>query len=210
MCKGCALKLDQDLTAALTGAVTCAPNSDGGWPDIVKAGLPLVVTLVIGGLAAWIANGQRKIAAGQLLISQGQRDIASAQKDVAAAKLRLDLFDRRLEVFNVIWAHLSRDPKTSWPYSQLTNLAPKAQFLFGTPIRDYLMEVHGKLVMLDHIQGLAESNGKVVPPNKVEDNYALTLWILTEATEGCRSRFAEYLDFSAWRGAPASPPTTAE
>lgn len=167
------------------------------WLELVKAGVTVGATLV----AAWWA---RQIGRSQRDIAQKRAETASRQRKVAEAKLNLDLFKERYELFEKVWAFLSAhvigDPKDQpvWP-SQFNSLIPKAQFLFGKRIADYMRDVSEKHVQwaVAH-QAVRERPSNIATPEESKAITEGTSWFKSEADE-CFKRFADYLDFSAWK-----------
>lgn len=160
------------------------------WLEIVK-GLPTaLVALLIGVPTVYVAFRQKAIAA--------------EQKRIAQAKLNLDLFERRLKVFEETWsaasAALRSDGPTRAP-AAMTNLYPEASFLFEPDVEAYMHEVARKMTELAGIRQMTVQNGDVLPPDKIDEHYKLEAWLFEAATTGVRSRFQPYLDFSKWREA---------
>lgn len=148
--------------------------------EIVK-GLPVAfVTLVIGGIAAYIAWHQWR---------------------VARAKLNLDLFEKRYEIFEATWSELSKALQTGpqGPSNpNFTNLFPQAQFLFGTEIREYMFEISSKMTKLWMMQQQTKASGNVMSAENTQRELELSVWFEVHAKDECRSRFGRYLDFSNW------------
>jgi hypothetical protein len=92
-----------------------------------KAAPTTLVALAIGVLAGYIAFNQWR---------------------VAKAKLNLDLFEKRYAIFVATWTEISQaiqTPEVRMTNPEFTNLLPKAQFLFGPEIREYMSEVSSKI-----------------------------------------------------------------
>ncbi len=159
----------------------------------------LLVTTIATGVAAYYAI---KIAASQRDIAKRQAETALAAKKVAEAKLNFDLFEERYALFEQVWGFLSRpvDYENPQPMrSDFTNLIPKAQFLFGAPIADYMREASSKQIELSSM--IRQQRNKPLNPEQVERMYETELWFAEEAM-GCFKKFAPYLDFSAWKVDP--------
>ena len=148
--------------------------------ELVK-GLPVfVATLAIGGLAALIAWRQWK---------------------VAQAKLKLDLFEKRYVIFLATWGELSHVVNSDISFQrsgELDNLRPQAQFLFGDEIFTYLTVISKNEIQVGIIAAKSRSNGNIMPPEDIANYLELMTWFFQEASEGCRVKFARYLDFSSW------------
>jgi len=140
-------------------------------------GLPAAfVTLVIGWIAATIARRQLIVAA--------------EQKRVATAKLNLDLFDRRLKIFQATEQFLMNSfPGAPQDKTDFINMFAEASFLFALKNRVDLVTI-----------GLrAAANQGMVRPEDVARDTELVQWFSDEHGGGCRQVFAPYLDFSEWR-----------
>ena len=139
------------------------------------------VALVIGGIAAWIALHQYR---------------------VARTKLKLDLFDKRYDIFIKTWGHLSEMVQEEFgpiALSDFDNERPRAGFLFGQDIESYLSEISSQRIKLWTIcEKIKASFGKI-PTELYEEKCDLLNWFLHEAQSGAKQRFAPYLDFSQWK-----------
>lgn len=148
--------------------------------ELVK-GLPtLLATIVIGGIAAYIAYQQWK---------------------VSRAKLQLDLFEKRFAIFDATWTELSRAIQDRWQEfatPQFTNLIPQAEFLFSPEISNYMREIASKLSENWLIAQKTKANHNVIPPEFIEKQAALSGWLANHASEECKRIFAPYMSFSVW------------
>lgn len=80
--------------------------------------------------------------------------IAWRQWETARAKLNLDLFARRLEVFDKTWgaaSSLNQKPDPVYPSVEFTNLLPEASFLFGAEVEEYMRVLIDKMNRLANI-----------------------------------------------------------
>ena len=138
------------------------------------------VALVIGGIAAWIALHQYR---------------------VARTKLKLDLFDKRYDIFIKTWGHLSKmsqEKPGPIALSDFDNERPQAGFLFGQDIESYLSEISSQRIKLWTIrEKIKASSGKI--PTETNEETDLLNWFLHEGQSGAKQRFAPYLDFSQWK-----------
>jgi len=140
-----------------------------------------------------------------LVIAIGGWVIAHRQYLVARAKLNLDLFEKRYEVFELVWGYLSEPIRTGPPApgsadaAAFTNMLPKAEFLFGKEVADYLREIHLKAVELYMLQERTRQNNDVVQVADVAAQLVLQQWFLAEASDGVRAKFGPFLDFEKWR-----------
>lgn len=145
--------------------------------------LKLTPTLLLGGFAAYIAWKQQAIA---------------------HAKLNLDLFGRRIEVFDAAWAaasdaHLRRQGHRE-AMNALCNKLPDASFLFKPQVEEYLREMVDKMIQLEMLEqrsGSAQHN----PLSEGENAKLLELHLALEhaAKEGLREIFGPYLNFADWK-----------
>jgi hypothetical protein len=142
-------------------------------------GLPAaVVALVIGLIAAGIAYRQWR---------------------VAQAKLKLDLFNKRYEIFETVWRELSRPivgPPLEASNVNLTNLLPQAEFLFGREIRTYMSDISSRLTRLWLLQTQVQS--REATQSEKEERLELYAWFEKEAKEGVRTKFSKYMSFENW------------
>ena len=148
----------------------------------VAKGVPTaLVTLVIGSLAAWI-TWRQYIA--------------------ASTKIKLDLFDRRYELFEKAWTFMSevaqRGPGES-PMSPFSNVIPQASFLFGREIEDYLQEATKKCAELWFINQKTRQSGNLMPPEDIQRYAELSQWFSNEASAGLKEKFSSYLSFANWK-----------
>lgn len=128
--------------------------------------------------------------------------IAYRQYLVQRAKLNLDLFEQRYAIFEVTWGLLSSTPNGEHRPSltfELSNLIPKAVFLFGPKIEAYMRTASHNMSELKIIYQLIHNNNQIVPPEKLERLAELEQWFYVEASVGVKSVFGEYLDFKNWK-----------
>lgn len=184
-----AVGLGAFLLSATYLAVPLMPMTTPGWFEngslsfeLVK-GLPAAfVALVVAGIAGLIAWRQVQIARG---------------------KLNLDLFDQRLAIFEATWSFLSKvvnggelDLRDG---GEFTNLLPKAQFLFGLEIREYMSEASSRRGDLWVIQEEWKADRSPKEQKQIDQRRELMNWFGEQASSGCRAKFSPYLDFSQWR-----------
>lgn len=123
--------------------------------------------------------------------------IAWRQWETARAKLNLDLFTRRLLVFDKTWgaaSSLSVKPSPVYPPAEFTNLLPEASFLFGAEVEDYMKELKDKMNNLAVIYEQGNLNDE-----KKNEAIELHRWIQNAASQGIRDIFRPYLSFGQWR-----------
>ena len=176
--------------SSIAGAVVSGWFEAGSLSFELAKGLPaVVVTLVIGGLAAYIAWQQYQVAV--------------EQRRVAHAKLNLDLFQRRYEIFESTWIMLSAmihgTPNLNEVESTFNNARPRARFLFGVGVEQYMTDLTTRILETKEIRKALEQSG---PPGSAEQNARLIAsqsFFQHEAGVGIRDMFGRYLDFSEWR-----------
>lgn len=120
---------------------------------------------------------------------------------VSKAKLNLDLYKERYEIFEETWGFLSNPSTTtnSLGYSpKFTNLIPRAEFLFGSEIGEYMRTISLKVTQLKMIDLKTQANNAVMQPNDINEYTQLSQWIYAEATIGAKEKFGKYLNFSQW------------
>jgi hypothetical protein len=157
--------------------------------ELVK-GLPAaLVALIIGAIAAWIAWHQLQVA--------------REQKRVAKAKFNFDLFHERYEVFEATWSVLSAMIQGAHDQAErdaaFHNIRPRARFLFGAEIADYMAEISWRMADQRTIDAVTRQRGDVMRPEDIERYAANSNFFADEASKGARDRFGQYLDFSEWR-----------
>jgi hypothetical protein len=145
-------------------------------------GIPAAfVTLIIGAIAAYIAWRQH---------------------ETAKAKLKLDLFDKRYEIFEETWSYLSQAAKLAQnpdPFHPFTNIIPRAGFLFGSDIEKYLRTASEKQTQLWSINAKSKSNNNIIAPEDIDRLALLESWFFNEASIGAKQVFGSYLNFEEWK-----------
>lgn len=129
--------------------------------------------------------------------------VAWRQYLVSKAKLNLDLYKERYEIFEETWEFLSNPSATtnSLGYSpKFTNLIPRAEFLFGEEIGEYMSTISFKVTQMKMIDLKIRASNNVMQPDDIYTYTQLTNWISTEATSGAKKKFGQYLNFSEWQG----------
>jgi hypothetical protein len=160
----------------------------------------VAATIIASFVAAWVSI---KIGRAQRDIAAQQAAIADEQRKIAGAKLNLELFEQRYAIFETVWRFLSdaledhadRFPNPLRP--EFTNMIPKARFLFGDSIAEYMVEASQKRVALWTVLRMQQRQGgnPMFEGQTVAD---LQIWFSNESTK-CFQRFGDYLDFSAWK-----------
>lgn len=162
-------------------AARCVTNPI--YSDLMKGAPTAIVALVIGLVAASIAYRQYR---------------------VARAKLKLDLFDKRYDIFLDTWTILSGVVSngvqpTGGLSTPFNNLIPKAAFLFGPDVEEYLTKAVGQWSLLWAIRARTQGNANIVQAADIQKLAELNRWFFEEATSGAKRLFGEYLDFRQWK-----------
>jgi hypothetical protein len=135
------------------------------WPEFLNnwQAIVSVAAVVISLLQAFIAMQQWKTVKKQSETAKQQGQIAKQQAETAKSKLRLDLFDRRMVVYDSsieLVRSARRDGYVTPEESKQYAIATKgAEFLFNKEIDDYCMQLQTKASMLtsekiwmDHVE----------------------------------------------------------
>lgn len=158
------------------------------WIDLIVKLTPAFVTLVVGGVGAWIAYAQYRLGRLQHQLNQD--------------RLRLDLFSKRLEAYeklqeffsNVIRAGTVEDSFLSI----LGEARYKSRFLFGEEISSYLDDTWKKAVDMRYCrQKLSGSQSTLQGPKRDElcsQDGELLKWMIDQP-QASQSRYAKYLKF---------------
>ena len=122
---------------------------------------------------------------------------------VSKAKLNLDLYKERYEIFEETWGFLS-NPSTSTNalgYSpKFTNLIPRAEFLFGKEIGEYMRTISSKVTQMKMIDLRTSASNNIMQSEDIRTYTQLSNWINLEAISGAKEKFGKYLNFSEWHG----------
>ncbi len=150
------------------------------------------------------------VAIAVALIAFRQYHVAKEQKRVAHEKLRLDLFDRRYEVFELTLAMVaSMIDGLQSTESIRANLKvdsdfhvaiARARFLFGDDVTSYMNEVSRRCSAQQTMQASAAQHGAMRPEDAAPYAENAT-WLSAQINTGAREVFARYLDFGEWRWA---------
>jgi hypothetical protein len=124
--------------------------------------------------------------------------IAYQQWLTARAKLNLDLFERRLPIFDAtlkaaIFAYNDEETKNE-ALQGMTNLYAEASFLFKPEVEAYMRE-------LSETIGELKKHRRDPNPNDNEKNkrvVALTKQLEGAVRQGIRTKFSPYLNFGQW------------
>jgi hypothetical protein len=129
--------------------------------------------------------------------------IAHRQAAVAEGKLKLDLFEKRYSIFQETWEIMSevvmkgtreKNYGLSHPFA---NFTPRARFLFGPEVAEYLSQGTRKWIDLHAFEG--ERDDLAAAAQNAEQVSQLKNWFHEQASTGLKELFAPYLDFEKWR-----------
>ncbi len=146
--------------------------------ELIK-GLPAAfVTLIIGILAVYIAWRQYR---------------------VAKAKLNLDLFEKRMKIYNetnlFLKGYLNTSGRNAEQAQHFSEFLTEAGFLFGKDIEDYMEELVRKFInQLRHREKVGNTSSE---ENK--DAWESEKWLARQQSQVVKAKFGKYLDFSLWK-----------
>jgi hypothetical protein len=126
--------------------------------------------------------------------------IAWQQFGLSRQKIRLDLYDRRLRVYQAVtnlFAEVARegDVSRSTLGSYYADVF-EARFLFGKDLKDYLTEVRQKASKLGSINfRLADSRASQATVSSLAQEKELVLYWFDQQIEDSAARFEPYLSF---------------
>jgi len=129
--------------------------------------------------------------------------IAGEQWKVARAKLRLDLFEKRYELFEILWSYLSAHVQDHGQIPEksatLQNHIPQFYFLYGSAIGDFANEALTQGIKMDTAKRVIEKNvGYSDALRQYQQQTSdLYMWFATNATD-LRKRFGPFLSFESW------------
>lgn len=150
--------------------------------------------------ASWlsIAQGCVPIAIAAMVAWVGWRQLQAAR-----AKLKLDLFEKRLAIFNATWEQVGRSAQNKpYEYRELGlwfNKIHEASFLFGPDIVEYLNEIREKAIEEQILWAKVQPlHPEPATDEQKAEHKALNDWFLAEAKH-IQHKFAPYLSFHEWR-----------
>ncbi|HVK54798.1 MAG TPA: hypothetical protein VM532_07185 [Burkholderiales bacterium] len=153
------------------------------WIADILRGIPTAfIALIIGSIAVWIAY---------------------RHSTVTEARFKLELFEKRHDVFVATWKFLSelvqKNPITTTDIFNFCNSTANAKFLFGNEIAQFLEEAKLKGIKL----GTAEYTLSRTPSDEARnaayaERHELVTWVENELKQ-VKDRFKPYLDLSSWR-----------
>lgn len=125
------------------------------------------------------------------------------QLQAARAKVKLDLFEKRLAIFNTTWFQIGRSAQNKpYEYRELGlwfNKIHEASFLFGPDIVEYLNNIRDKAIEEQRLcAAVHPQNSKPATDKEKADHKALNDWFIAEG-KLIQQKFAPYLSFHEWR-----------
>jgi hypothetical protein len=162
--------------ASATRAIPLLP-ADASWLSILQGCVPVAIAAMV----AWV----------------GWRQLATAR-----AKLKLDLFEKRLAIFDITWEALSKASRSEITHPNelipLHNKVPEAAFLFGTGIGGYLETIKSRIAEQQVCLLQLHERGPYATQELTDKIKALQAWFHEECL-GVKAKFAPYLNFDSWR-----------
>lgn len=153
--------------------------------EVLKALPTLLVTLFIGGLTVRVAQEQKRIAADQ--------------RDIARRKLNLELFERRLRVFDKVRSIADEAESGSLSdesWRELMSIRDEVAFLFGPAVENFIRDEI--VAVLDELESVKAETAESDRPWTTTDERRRQLILALESAARGRMRevFGPYLDFS--------------
>jgi hypothetical protein len=161
-----------------------------------------VIAVVAAGFGIAIQRGMKKIAERQAETARQAKEIAAQAKEVATAKLNLDLFEKRMVIFDHAWSIIgyaaAGKPYDFTKLGMFQNKLHEASFLFGKDIEDYLLNLRSKAIEEQQLLIRINKEGPYVDQAIRDQHKDLTEWFLKESKE-IRTPFLPYMSFERWR-----------
>jgi uncharacterized protein YebE (UPF0316 family) len=154
-----------------------------------------VIAIVAAGFGIAIQMGMKRIAVRQA-------ETARQAMDVATAKLKLDLFEKRLAIFQQAWSVIgyaaSGRPYDFAKLGALQNKLHEAGFLFGKDIEEYLLNLRSKAFEEQQLLTRIDKEGMYVDQSVRDQHKILQEWFLQES-KNIQTPFLPYMSFEKWR-----------
>ncbi|MGA0569587.1 hypothetical protein ACO2Q9_02580 [Variovorax sp. VNK109] len=135
--------------------------------------------------------------------------IAFAQFVTARTKTKVDLFDRRFALFNMLWGYLSAqvlDPdRLPELEAELNHNQHKFLFLFDQAVADYVEKVRSRGVKTMINRRIA-ANPSTLPDRMqaVQQELSVDIVWYSDQVPGLAGRFGRFLLIEEWDGVPES------
>jgi hypothetical protein len=124
------------------------------------------------------------------------------QYRVARAKFRLDLFEQRYAVFEIMWTYLSRFGQDTREEKEaeasMHNAIPRAYFLFGGVIGRFFEEVNGMAIQYRVATTAIRSAQRPEDEEQLKNKMQESMVFMQENVNTLRERFKPYLGFHKW------------
>jgi hypothetical protein len=168
----------------------------------VKLIVTSAITVVAASFGLVIQRGMKKIAERQAETARQAKEVAAQAKEVATAKLNLDLFEKRMVIFEQAWSVIgyaaAGKPYDFAKLGMLQNKLHAAGFLFGKDIEDYLLDLRTKAIEEQQLLIRIDKEGPYVDQSVRDRHKELKEWFLNESKE-IRTPFLPYMSFDKWR-----------
>lgn len=160
------------------------------------------ITATVAYCGISIQRSMKNIAERQAQTARESKEIAAQSKEVATAKLNLDLFERRMAIFQNAWSVIGHAAiGKSYDFAKLGLLQNKlheASFLFGRDIEEYLLRLRFKAIEEQQLLNKINSEGAYASQSDRDQHKRLNEWFLNESRE-IRTTFLPYMSFDKWR-----------
>lgn len=170
--------------------------------EVIKLIVTSVITVVAAAYGIAIQKGMKKIAERQAETARQAKEIAAQSKEVATAKLNLDLFEKRMVIFEHAWTLIgyaaAGKPYDHVQLGMLQNKLHEAGFLFGADIEDYLLDLRSKVIEEQQLLIKINKEGQYVNQSVRDRHNELKKWFLNESKE-ISTHFLPYMSFDKWR-----------
>ena len=139
------------------------------------------------------------------LVALAVASVSFCQYFLAKAKFKLDLFDKRMNVFNTVWQGCSfaitlsqkKDDEAEW--EKIDEALLDARFLFGKDILEYIEELQTKWSVLAAVyRNRKNEPDKEWSAEDRETERRVMHWLLAQGSGGLHQRFSKYLSFEDW------------
>jgi hypothetical protein len=129
-----------------------------------------VLASVAAVFVTWQVTG--RIGHDQVLVAKQQADIARQQADLATVRLKHDLFDRRFEIYETVFAFLIEIVQDSnispEGMSKFVRGTQKAVFVFDQSVVDYFEQLRTQAAILQEQVALLHNQGNPQGPERSE------------------------------------------
>ena len=154
-------------------------------------------------LCATFSNGSK--LSSHLPPQVQQRSSLFRQWQVSKAKLSLDLVEKREPIFQLVWEACSsylqhyEPAKAKLAAIAIKNAVPRARFLFGKEIAEYMIDLATVMAKIDNADMRAARASNIITPDWIKPRHEAMERLIFEADDGCKDKFARFLNFNEWR-----------